>query len=391
VLDTGLTYLDTGSLGPALRVAMVAEYRARENANFDPIAYWQTRLSSQSINALLTRLGAFVGCAADEIALTSGATEALNLVSNGLDLAPGDEILTTSHEHPAALYAWLLQAQRKGIVVNQVPLPSPLTGPEQPLGLIAAQVTPRTRVLAFSHIQYTDGAMLPVKELCAFARQRNIVSVVDGAQALGAAQLSLHEFGCDFYAASLHKWLAAPYGMGLLYVRREMLNAVAPLWVDTPTGWRDKDRFDRASSDDDARATWPATLRKLGSGFRYQGPLLNALEATLDIHERIGRERIEARVRELAIYARLRLQQLHGVELLTPSHPSMWNGIMSLRPRTTTSAALANALLRDNRVATRAIAHPDIGLDALRICLHIFNSHDDVERLLQALSRQLRG
>jgi len=391
VVDTGLAYLDTGSLGPALRVAMVAEYRARENANFDPIGYWQTRLSTQSINGLLGRLGAFVGCDADEIALTSGATEALNLVSNGLALTPGDEILTTSHEHPAALYPWLLQAQRKGIVVKQVPLPSPLTGPEQPLGLVAAQVTPRTRVLAFSHIQYTDGAMLPVKDLCSFARQRNIISVVDGAQALGAAQLSLHDLGCDFYAASLHKWLVAPYGMGLLYVRREMLDSVAPLCVDASSGWRDKDRFDRASGSDEARASWPATLRKLGSTFRYQGPLLNALEATLDVHERIGRERIEARVRELAIYARLRLQQLNGVEILTPAHPAMWSGIMSLRSKKMPSAALADALLRDQRIATKSVTHPDIELDALRVCLHIFNSHDDVERLLQGLSRQLRG
>jgi selenocysteine lyase/cysteine desulfurase len=389
-LDSGVTYLDTGSLGPMLRIAMVAEYRARENANFDPAAYWQTRLSSQSMTGLLGRIGAFVGCDADELALTSGATEALNLISNGLELAAGDEVVTTAHEHPAALYAWLLQAKRRGVIVKQVPLPMPLTAPEQPLGLIAAQVTPRTRVLAFSHIQYTDGAMLPVKELCAFARQRNIISVVDGAQALGAAQLSLRDLGCDFYAASLHKWLAAPYGMGLLYVRREMLDSVAPLCVDAASGWRDTDRFDRSPVAEDMRDTWPATLRKLGSTFRYAGPLLNALEATLDMHERIGRERIEARVRELAIYTRLRLQQLRGLQILTPSHPAMWNGIMSVRPLESSSAALANGLLREERIATKSINHPDIGLDALRICTHIFNSHEEIERLLQSLSRRLR-
>ena len=146
----------------------------------------------------------------------------------------------------------------------------------------------------------------------------------------------------------------------------------------------------RASGNDEARASWPATLRKLGSTFRYQGPLLNALEATLDVHERIGRERIEARVRELAIYARLRLQQLNGVEILTPAHPAMWNGIMSLRSKKMSSAALADTLLRDQRIATKSVTHPDIGFDALRVCLHIFNSHDDVERLLQGLSRPLR-
>jgi selenocysteine lyase/cysteine desulfurase len=370
---------------------MVAEYRARESANFDPIAYWQARLSAQSMAGLLGRIGAFVGCDADEIALTTGATEALNLVSNGLELSAGDEVVTTTHEHPAALYPWLLQAKRRGVIVKQVPLPTPLSGPEQPLGLIAAQVTPRTRVLAFSHIQYTEGAMLPVKELCAFARQRNIVSVVDGAQALGAAQVSLHDLGCDFYAASLHKWLVAPYGMGLLYVRREMLESVIPLCVDAASGWRDTDRFDRSQSTQEMRESWPATLRKLGSTFHYQGPLLNALEATLDMHERIGRERIEARVRELAIYTRLRLQQLKGLEILTPSHPAMWNGIMSVRPLKTTSAALASELLREHRIACKSITHPDIGFDALRLCLHIFNSHEDVERLLQALPRKLLG
>lgn len=377
VINPRLAYLDTASIGPALRSVLVAQYRAEETFNTDVRAYLTARAAA--VPALAERIARWLNCAADELCFTTGATEALNIVANGLELAAGDEIVTTVHEHDAALAPWLQQSKRRGIVVKQVPLPSPLTGPEQALGLMAGAVTERTKVMAFCHIQPTDGAVLPVRELCSFARQRKIFSVVDGALACGAAQYSLRELGCDFYAASLHKWMNGPYGGGLLYVRSELIDQLWPLST--------------RNTDDATAATpqqnWPRALRKFGTSFRYFGPQYQGLEAALTLQEQIGRERVEYRIRELAIYAKLRLQPLRGVEILTPAHPAMWGGIMSFKVPTANVAELATALAREDNVIVQSVASSRLPFTALRTSFHIYNSHDDIERLLRGLQRRL--
>jgi selenocysteine lyase/cysteine desulfurase len=391
ILDPGITYLDTGAIGPGLRAALAAEYRHQEQFNGDVDAYMHSSFSPSSVLGLLKRLASLMGCKAEELTITQGATEALGLVGQGLPLVSGDEVIVTSHAHNSAIYPWLLQAQRRGIVVRQVALPSPLTGPEEPLGLIAAAVTDKTRLIAFSHLQYTDGAVLPVAAICAFARQRSILTMVDGAQACGSVDIAIDSLGCDFYAASLHKWLNGPHGLGLLYIRRELIDVLTPSSVDSNVGWNLINRYGQASIDDEAqRATWPNALRKFGCNVRFLGPKLRALESTLDFRDQLGSDRIEARIRELAIYARLRLQQLNDIEILTPAPPGMWGGVLSFRQRHVAASELCLRLKRSNRIYSTAIVHPPAvnapEFSALRICLHIYNSHDDVERLVRALT-----
>jgi selenocysteine lyase/cysteine desulfurase len=390
ILEPGITYLDTGSVGPGLRGALAAEYRHQEQFNGDVDSYRSTHFAPSTIAALMKRLGALLGCKADELAITQGATEALAIVAAGLQLAAGDEIIVTSHAHGSAIYPWLLQAQRRGIVIRQVALPTPLLGSEQALGLLAGAVTDKTRLIAISHLQHTDGAILPVSEICNFARQRSILSMVDGAQACGSLDIDMSQLACDFYAASLHKWLNGPYGLGLLYVRRELLSVLAPAIVDSNLGWNVINRYGQASIDDEPqRGAWPATLAKFGCNVRFLGPKLKALDATLDFREQLGADRIEARIRELAIYARLRLQPLSNIEILTPAQPGMWGGVLSFRPRHMSAAELALRLKRSNRIVTTAITLPPSEnapeYSAVRVCFHIYNSHDDVERLVRAL------
>ena len=393
VLDSQLTYLDTGTFGPGLRSALVAEYREQESYNSDADTYRRQRFAPQAITALAERLGGMFGCDADEIALTQGASEALNIVANGLQLTAGDEIVTTTHEHASALYPWQLQAERRGISVKQVALPSPLQDSAQALGLIASAVTDRTRVIAFSHVQYTDGAVLPAADICTFARQRNILSLIDGAQACGSIEVDLHGIGCDFYAGCLHKWLNAPQGLGFLYVRSDRLDSLWPLVVDARWGWRvdDADGSSYGIVDDTAahREHWPATWRKFGWPTRFWGPKFKALESALDFRLLLGAERIEARIRELAIYTRLRLQALSDIELLTPPQPGMWAGIVSFRPRRGAARELAERLTRNERVVVSAVEHQTSQFAAVRACLHIYNSHDDVERLLRGVQKYL--
>lgn len=379
MLDLRDAWMNTASAGPTLRVSMASEYRAREIQSLELPGFANGRWSAETTR-LANRFAAFVGCDADEIVFTRGAGEGLSFVATGLDLASGDEIVTTTREHPAALSPWLFQMRRRGIVVKQVDLPPAPNTSAEVLQRIAAAVTERTRVLAFSHVQYADGTVMPVQELCQLARQRNIVSVVDGAQALGMVSFQLRGLGCDFYAATFHKWLGGSHGTGLLYVRREMLDH---LWPAEPRGIDASPPVvtpTPSAGNDDV----PAALHKLGNIVPTLWPALRGSEAALDLHDQVNRARIEARIRELVLYARMRLQQLGGIEMLTPAAPGMWGGILAFRLPGRIATDVVTALARVNRVHLSSLRWPP-GDDALRLSLHMFNSHDEVERLIQGV------
>ena len=381
--DSRLAWLDAASAMPTLRVAMAEEYRAREIQSGNLAAttgsdYWATE--SQRIAA---RFAEFAGCSEDEIVFTRGAGEGLSMVAAGLDLANGDEVITTTQEHPAALSPWLFQARRRGVVVKQVAIPAVPTSPEQIVGLISAAFTERTRVLAFSHIQYGDGTVMPVRELCQLARQRNAASVVDGAQAFGMLEYALRDLGCDYYATGFHKWLAGCHGTGMLYVRREALDR---LW---PTESRGIDASPPvfAPTESAGQAATPAALHKLGNIVPSLWPALRGGEAALNFQEQVHRGRIDARVRELAIYARMRLQRIPAIEMLTSARPGLWAGILTFRVPGRRSADIASTLALANGVYVRAVKWPNSEAGALRVSLHIFSSADDIEKFGQAMQQ----
>jgi len=229
-------------------------------------------------------LAGFVGCTRDEIALLRNATEANNYIANGIDMKSGDEVLMTDQEHPGGEHPWDLKAKRYGVVVKKVTLPRPVADAAQVLNLFNDAITPRTRVLFFSHITTFSGVVLPVKELAALARSKGILSAVDGAHVPGMMRLNVKELGCDMYSASPHKWLQAPKGSGFLYVRDEVMDR---LWCTIATeGWDDTklraERFQRVCSSN--------------------VPALYGLRAAIKLANDIGMDRIERRHRYLADY-----------------------------------------------------------------------------------------
>jgi isopenicillin-N epimerase len=385
VLDLQRTYLDVAGAGPTLRAAMAAEYRIRDSQSLNIAGLADAQWSTESTR-MATSFGNFIGCDADEILFTRGTGEALASAAYGLDLNAGDEVITTNREHPAALSPWLLLARRRGIVVKQIELPAPMNGPEQALGLFAGAVTERTKVLAFSHVQYSDGTVLPVADLCQFARQRNLLSVVDGAQALGMLDFRLRDLGCDFYGTSFHKWLGGSNGTGMLYVRREMLDRV---WPTQPRGI-DASPPVITPTQSNGHVGVPAALHKLGNIVPLAWAPLRGAEVALEFQQQVLRSRIEARIRELAIYARLRVQQLPGVELLTPGRPGLWGGILAFHVPGRSAADITLGLVRGHRVFARDMQWPGKSEGAVRISLHAFNTHDEVDRLFQGLQQVLK-
>jgi isopenicillin-N epimerase len=279
-------YLNNGTVGscpePVLKAVFDGYNTLEQMADADPEDYpiW----GYGPWNQFRDPLAAFVGCKRDELALVRNSTEANSYMANGIDMKPGDEVLMTDQEHPGGEHPWNLKAKRYGIVVKKVELPKPVKDGAQVLNLFNDAITDRTRVIFFSHITTATGVVLPAKDLCALARSKGILSVVDGAHVTGMMRLNLSDIGCDAYSSSPHKWLQAPKGVGFLYVRDDVIDRI---WNTIVTeGWDDpKIRAER--------------FQRIGSS---NVPSLWGLAAAIKFANEMGMERIEARHRELADY-----------------------------------------------------------------------------------------
>jgi len=286
VIPADEVYLNNGTVGsspaPVLRAIFDGYNETEKMAQSDPEDYpiW----GYAAWNEFRDPLAAFVGCKRDEIALVRNATEANSYIANGVDLKPGDEVLMTDQEHPGGEHPFNLRAKRYGIAVKKVTLPKPVPNAAAVLNLINDAITPRTRVLFFSHITTVTGVVLPAKELCALARSKGILSAVDGAHVSGMMSLNLHDLGCDMYSSSPHKWLQATKGSGFLYVRDDVIDRV---WNTIATeGWDDtKIRAER--------------FQRIGSS---NVPALWGLRASIKLANDIDMERIEKRHRKMADY-----------------------------------------------------------------------------------------
>src|SRR5215472_1745 len=299
-------YLNNGTVGsspaPVLR-AIFDGYTSTEKLDeTDPEDYpiW----GYGPWNEFRDPLAAFVGCDRDEIVLLRNATEGNSYIANGVDMKPGDEVLMTDQEHPGGEQPWQLKAKRYGIVVKKITLPKPVTSTPQVLNLFSEAITPRTKVIFFSHITTVTGVVLPAKEICALARSKGIISAVDGAHVTGMMALNVHDIGCDMYSSSPHKWLQAPKGSGYLYVRDEVIDQV---WNTLATeGWNEpKLRAER--------------FQRFGSS---NVPSLEGLRAAIQLANSIGMERIEKRHRELCDYMLAEMTK-RGAESWTSPDPKL--------------------------------------------------------------------
>ena len=299
-------YLNNGTVGsspaPVLRAIFDGYNETEKMAQQDPEDYpiW----GYAAWNEFRDPLAAFVGCKRDELALLRNATEANSYIANGIDMKAGDEVLMTDQEHPGGEHPWNLRAKRYGVVVKKVTLPKPAQNAAQVLNLFNDAITPRTRVMFFSHITTATGVVLPAKELCALARSKGILSAVDGAHVIGMMRLNVHELGCDMYSSSQHKWLLAPKGSGFLYVRDEVIDR---LWNTIATeGWDDpKIRAER--------------FQRIGSS---NVPSLWGMRAAIRLADDIGMDRIERRHRQLCDYI-LGEMTKRGAESWTSPDPAL--------------------------------------------------------------------
>jgi len=355
-------YLNNGTVGsspaPVLR-AVFEGYETSERMNqADPEDYpiW----GYAAWNEFRDPLASFVGCHRDEIALLRNATEANSYIANGVDLKAGDEVLMTDQEHPGGEGPWNLRAKRYGIVVKKITLPRPVETPRQVLNLVGDAITPRTRVLFFSHITTFSGVVLPAKELCALARSKGILSAVDGAHVPGMMRLNLRELGCDMYSSSPHKWLQAPKGSGFLYVRDEVIDRV---WNTIATeGWDEPQlRAER--------------FQRIGSS---NVPALCGLRAAIQLANDIGMERIERRQRQLCDYIHAAMLKRGAVSWTSPD-VTLRCAIATVNVPPLVRIDLENWMWKEKKIRIRG-GEPN----KLRLSTPYYLSKQDIDRFLEA-------
>ena len=236
-LEDGLIYLNAANVCPASRP--VLDRYAALLRDFQANPSFQNRDKYRPLReSVRTKVAALLGVSADEIALTRNTSEGTNLVVRGIDLKPGDEIVITDHNHPSNNESWKLRARREALVVKSVPVPVPARSAEDLIAGIEKAITPRTRVIAITHLTSTTGIRYPIKPIAELARRRGIFLHVDGAQAFGAGDVNLKDLGCDSYSASAHKWPMGPLEAGILFVRAERIGSLWPSIVSA--GWSDE-------------------------------------------------------------------------------------------------------------------------------------------------------
>ena len=289
-------------------------------------------------------------------------------VTPGLDLKPGDEVLLFSDNHPSNDVAWKEKAKRFGYGVKVVEAVNPHPGAEYYLEAFAKALTPRTKLLAFTHLTSTVGDLLPAHELCRLARERGVLTLVDGAQSFGLLDVDLREMDPDFYGASAHKWACGPKEAGLLFINRKSQDRIWPSIYSAYPG----------------QAGISKTFEAFG---QRDEPAIQAFGAALDLQTKIGRTAIEGRARELAEALMAGLRKLDGVKLWTHADPARSAAIVSFQPGNLDPRKLTFALYEKDRIVCATRAGADRG--GLRFSPHLYNSHAQIERAVAALRRFL--
>lgn len=356
-------FLNPATLGPQPRsvVDAVIEHTRRTAETYPPAPDWER---------LKVGVGKLLNADPAGLVFPRNTTEAMNFVAHGLELGPGDEVLTTDHEHIGGLCCWQLLAARRGVALRQLPLPVPARSKDQLVDLFREAITAKTRVISLSHVTFTNGTTMPVPEIVALCREHGLICVVDGAHPPGMMRVDMAALGPpDFYASSPHKWLGAPQGTGLL-------------WMDEK--WRTRLWPTEASGGWDDLALGAHRLNHLGT---LDGSRLAGLHAAVRFHQEIGAERVEARVRHLRRRLRARLEQLPGITIATPDGDELSAGMVSFALDDIESAELQRRLAEAANVRTRVIGEYDYGW--MRLSPHIYNTEAELDRVVDLVS-QLR-
>jgi selenocysteine lyase/cysteine desulfurase len=365
--DRTLVNLNNGGVSPSPATVQNSVKRWLDYAHSQPPALALLG-SHPEIETVRERLARSFGTEPGEIAITRNATESLVACEMGFDLQAGDEIVTSTQDYPRMVNAFKQRERRQGVKLVQIQLPVPAEDDAEVVRRFEAAITPRTKLMLCSHMIFLSGQILPVREIVAMAARHGVPCIVDGAHALAHFDFKLSDLQCDYYGSSLHKWLFAPHGTGLLYIRKEKIPGIWPLIGAGPDQDPDIRKFEEVGTH----------------------PLANYLAITdaLDFHEELGPARKAARLRWLRDRWAHRLLQNDRVKLHTSLDPRWSCGITTVQVDGLKTSELQQWLWNKHRILVTGIVHPEF--EGLRVSPSVYTLPDDVDRFAEAVEQALR-
>jgi isopenicillin-N epimerase len=324
---------------------------------------WQ--LLEPRIESVRKGLASAFGCEPEEMAITRNASESLETCILGLDLRPGDEILTTTHDYPRMLTAWRQRERRDGLVLKTIPFPVPAPSAADLVQRFQRAITEKTKVILVCHITNLTGQIFPVKEICRLGRERGIEVIVDGAHAFAHFPFAWKDLDCDYYGTSLHKWLFAPHGTGFLFVRKSKIAKLWPLMA-APDNMGDN-------------------IRKFEEIGTHPAANHNAIGEALSFHQGIGIERKAARLRWLRDRWMKRLQGQQGVRLFTSFDPAMSCAIGTVGIEGVDTAKLGAHMWDKRRIIVTPIIHDEF--QGLRVTPSVYTTPAEVDIFAEEMEK----
>ncbi|MDX2049110.1 MAG: aminotransferase class V-fold PLP-dependent enzyme [Chitinophagaceae bacterium] len=315
-------------------------------------------------NKALAMMAQFLSVSKEELGITRNTSESNAIVVNSLDFKQGDEVIIWDQNHPSANAAVELRAKRYGFIVKKVTVPPSPASPDELIAPFAKAITVKTRLMAFSHISNTSGIALPVKQLCKLTNEKNILSLIDGAQSFGLLDMNLQETGCDFYTASTHKWLMGPMENGILYIKKESANHIWPNIIGG--GWKE------------SNAAVDERICMLG---QRNDATAAALPDIIEFHYRIGKKNIENRVVQLNTCLKQQIQnKIPQASFVTPLSPAISAGIVIVNIPGKEPASIYQKLYEQYGIACAATG-------GIRFSPHIYNTMADIDKIAAALKK----
>ena len=367
VMPAELTMLNAANLCPSSAPVLETLYNTTRDMDRDPSFDNRVKLGEGRENTRKL-LAEFLRVTPEEIVITRNTSESNNMVSNGVDLKAGDEVIITADNHPCNNTAWKQKAKRYGFTVKEIATPNPHPGADYYVDAFTRAITPSTKLIGFTHLTSTVGDLFPAKEICRLARERGILTLVDGAQTFGLFDVDLSDIQPDFYSGSAHKWPCGPKENGVLFINK---NAHTKIWATIYSAYPGGVGISRTFE---------------GFGQRDE-PAMIAFGEALKLQTKIGRAVIEKRSRELTTALIDGLKTIDGLKIWTSPEPSRRAAVLSLQPGSLDVRKLSAALYQKDHIGCATRGGQD--RPGLRFSPHFYNTHADVEKTVAAVKKYM--
>jgi selenocysteine lyase/cysteine desulfurase len=364
LFQEGVIMMNNGTVGPMPKPVfntLMKAFKVQATNPYDVYAYIPRQKED-----VRRKVAEFINAEPEEVAITRNTTEGLNFVANGLDLKEGDEVILSTMEHPGGTHPWNLKEKRYGIKIVYVPIGLPPASVDEFVGGFEKAITPKTKVISISHTVYISGLISPIKELCKMAHEKGILVLADSAHGIGMLDLNMKELDVDFFATSPYKWLGAPTGVGVLYIKKEHLEKV---WATLATsGWDDSQ-----------------SAQKFEAVGQRADALIIALGEAIDFQNHIGKQRIERRIKTLAGYLKRELKKIPGVRLHTSEDPYISGGLNAFSIEGIEPEKVVDFVREKYNIVIRTVGNKEKGTYGLRVSTHFYITQKHIDMLLEGI------